>query len=129
MKHRALYFGCLDGGHFLHSDGPEHRTLEPKETYPGFPWEIQHLDVGLLKNGRIPDSPNGEVHWTCGGKANLWFAFYWWDRSGDKRPGSNSGLYVRGFDHGEHADAFLYACAKWAAVIRRQQHPLRLVTR
>jgi len=128
-KHRALYFGCTTGGHFLQSDGRERDTLDPKETYPGFPWEMRHLDSTLLKNGEIKDNPDGRVYWTCGGRPDLWFAFFWWDRSGDKRPASNSGLYVRGFEFGEEEDAFIYACAKWPKVVKRQAFPLRLVKR
>jgi hypothetical protein len=101
--------------------------LDPKDTYPGFPWKIGHLDCGLLKNGKVPDEPDGRVYWTCGGKPDLWFAFFWWDRSGDSRPGSNSGFYVRGFARGEVEEAFTYACGMWKNVVDRQKHRLRLV--
>ena len=110
-KHRALYFGCLDtsrGGHYLHNDGSGYnKSSDPKKTYPDFPWEIGHLDGQLLKNGKVPDRPTGQVSWTCGGKPNLWFAFYWWDRTGDSRPNSNSGFYVRGFEIGEEKELCL----------------------
>ena len=128
-RHRALYFGSLGEGHFLHSDLDEYDSLDPKKTYPGFPWEVTHLDSELLKNGKIPDRPDGRVMWTCGGKPDLWFAFYWWDRSADSRPASNSGIYVRGFDIGEQCEAFLYGCAKWPKVVARQAHPLKLMVR
>ncbi len=119
----ALYFGYGDGGHFLRG-GPR-STIDPQETIPGFPWTIGHLDTGLLKNGRVKDWPTGQVHWTCGGKLDLWHAFYWWDRSGDGRPGSNSGFYVRGFPHVQDRDAaFTYACSKWPEVVTRQKYPL-----
>jgi hypothetical protein len=106
----ALYFGYGRGGHFLR--GPLRDTLDPQQEYPGFPWSIGSLDCGLLKNGKVPDAPDGRVHWTCGGKPVLWHAFFWWDRSGDKRGASNSGFYVRGF---------------WPKVVERQRFPLVLV--
>jgi hypothetical protein len=65
------------------------------------------------------------VHWTCGGDP-LWFAFVWWDRSGDSRPGSNSGFYVRGFAPPEARQAFEFACRAWPAVVARQEHALVL---
>ncbi len=125
---RALYFGFTPhGGHFLQSDKNERDSLDPKEDYPGFPWNHRHVDGGLLKNGKIPDVPNGKVYWTCGGKPDLWYAFYWWDRSGDSRPGSNSGFYVRGFALGEVERAFAYACSVWTDIVGRQKYPLELV--
>jgi hypothetical protein len=124
---RALYFGCTSGGHFLQSDKNERDSLDPKEDHPGFPWDHRLVDGGLLKNGKIPDTPNGKVYWTCGGKPDLWHAFYWWDRSRDKRPGSNSGFYVRGFGRGEVEAAFAYACSVWPKIVDRQKHPLELV--
>jgi len=130
MVKRALYFGCTgpgSGGHFLRSDGPEYATLEPKKTYPGFPWDGRHLDGLLLKNGKVRAAPDGRVYWTCGGKPDLWFAFYWWDRSGDSRPASNSGFYVRGFAFEEVEEAFAYACSVWPQIVDRQKHPLKLV--
>lgn len=93
---RALYFGCREAnvpGHYLH---------EGRKTIWHTPPEIQFwdrlIDSGLLKNGQRPDVYNGKVFWTCGGRPDLWYAFYWWDNSGDRRPGSNSGFYVGGFE-------------------------------
>ncbi len=107
----ALYFGYGDGGHFLRGiTGSRSSTLEPQRYFPGFPWEIQHLDTGLLVNREVPDQPDGRVHWTCGGTP-LWLAFFWWDRSGDPRGASNSGFYVQGFSHLEAQAAFEYACS------------------
>ena len=120
--------GAQSGGHFLRShERADHRTSDPKRSYPGFPWEIGHLDTGLLKNGKIPDAPNGKVYWTCGGKPDLWFAFYWWDRSGDSRGASNSGFYVQGFSIDEVEAAFEYACSEWPEIVAQQKHPLELV--
>jgi hypothetical protein len=94
MTKLALYFGYGAGGHFLRGNG-RRDSLVPKRDYPGFPWTISHLDTGLLRNGKIPDKPDGRIFWTCVGSdvaTDLWYAFYWWDRSGDSRPGSNSGV-------------------------------------
>lgn len=93
---------------------------------PGFPWTMGHLDTGLLVNGKRADDPDGRVWWTCGGINVLWHAFYWWDRSGDSRRGSNSGFYVRGFAIDGCELAFGWACATWPRVVRRQLHPLIL---
>lgn len=132
---RALYFGYLDGaGHFLH--GLRSRYGEPQKECPSFPWGLEHLDTGLLKNGKIPDTPDGRVHWTplmgactgpAGAETRLWHAFFWWDRSGDKRSNSNSGFYVEGFALEQRDEAFAFACAEWPEVVTRQHHPLVLV--
>jgi hypothetical protein len=74
----------------------------------------------------VPDDPDGRVYWTCGGHP-LWFAFFWWDRSGDARGASNSGFYVQGFAFEELQAAFAFACAKWQGVVERQKFPLVLV--
>lgn len=87
---RALYFGCWDEpGHFLHDE----RGLSvyfPSTYVVGFPWSDSLMDGGLLANGKIADLPDGRVRWTCARRQ--WFAFYWWDRSGDSRGASNSGF-------------------------------------
>ena len=128
----ALYFGYGNGGHFLRG-GPR-STIDPQRDFPGFPWEIGLLDGGLLRNRQVRDDPDGRVHCTCGGSGeNFWFAFFWWDRSGDKRGASNSGFYVSGFPMpnsetvGSVAlEAFAFACAQWPDVVARQVHPLKL---
>ena len=99
--------------------------MDPERAVSGFPWNIGHLDAGLLINGRIPDIDDGRVFWTCGGTP-LWLAFYWWDRSGDKRANSNSGFYVLGFDVDSREAAFDYACSVFPGVVARQVRPLRL---
>ena len=120
----ALYFGYGNGGPFLR--GLSRASLSPQQDCPGFPWEIQHLDTGLLNNRGVPDAPDGRVHWTCGGKPVLWHAFFWWDRSGDSRSGSNSGFYVRGFEDARR-EGFDFACAAWPQVVERQRFALVLV--
>lgn len=131
-KRLALYFGYGSGGHFLR--GLRRSSLDPQTDCPGFPWGPQHLDSGLLVNGNIPDQPDGRVWWTCGYHGSdhdddLWHAFYWWDRSGDSRPASNSGFYVRGFTLAERPEAFLFACNAWPEVVARQHYPLRVQPR
>lgn len=129
---QALYFGYGPGGHFLRGkDG--WRELGPVGDYaPGFPWEsAAWLDTSILKNMKIPDRPDGRVYVTGGGREYFWFAFVWWDRSGDERPGSNSGFYVRGFGvpvretyYAIAKVAFDYACGEWPDVVARQRFPL-----
>lgn len=126
VQRRALYFGCwLNAGHYLHAAGGRHID-ERKLRAEGFPWNMGHLDTGLLKNGKHPDRCDGKVFWTCGGKPDLWFAFFWWDRSVDSRAGSNSGFYVRGFEFPHAQAAFDYACTAFPSVITRQKFPLIL---
>lgn len=123
----ALYFGCWnDLGHFLQRKGGRDRHLESKQLAPDIPWNIGHMDSGLLKNGKHPDIYDGKVFWTCGGRTDLWFAFFWWDNSVDKRGNSNSGFYVRGFEFQEIQEAFNYACLEFPEVVSRQRQPLVL---
>ncbi len=125
MTATALYFGCWQrAGHYLHARGGI--CARDMTTYPGFPWTLGLLDTGLLKNGKHPDIYDGKVFWTCGGKLTLWFAFFWWDRSVDTRPGSNSGIYVRGFEFPEKQVAFDFGLAAFPGVVARQKHPLVL---
>lgn len=128
---RALYFGCYQRiGHCLVSEGRDVQL----HSIEGFPWDYNLLDAGLLINRKVPDEPNGVVHWVAGGNP-LWIGFFWWDRSGDKRSNSNSGFYVQGFDalgvEREHrpaviAAAFEFASQQWPDVVARQSHPLVL---
>lgn len=87
------------------------------------------MDSGLLKNGQRPDVCDGRVYRTLGGKRELWHAFVWWDNSVDRRGGSNSGFYVRGFGVGDHEEAFEFARETFPKVVARQRHPLVLVDR
>ena len=69
---------------------------------------------------------DGRVYWTAGGNKAFWYAFYWWDRSVDKRGASNSGFYVRGFGWPEAQAAFDYALSQFPHVVARQKYPLVL---
>lgn len=121
---KALYFGCWrDSGHFLHDTSGLHVY---SERVKDLPWDECLMDTGLLKNGKIPDVPSGKVYWTCGGRDAFWYAFYWWDRSVDKRGACNSGFYVRGFDYPDAQSAFDYACLQFPNVVERQKYPLVL---
>ena len=92
---------------------------------PEIPWDYAFMDTGLLKNGNHRDVYDGKVFSTCGGSP-LWIAFVWWDNSIDKRPGSNSGFYVQGFDWKDKDKAFEYACSAFPGVVKRQPVTLRL---
>lgn len=108
----AIYFGFVPNyGHGLRVQGDMYSYVRDEKLKAlGFPWNQNWIDTSLLKNSKVPDQPDGRVFWTGGGKPNFWFAFYWWDRSGDKRGASNSGFYVRGFEgkREEAAPAFEY---------------------
>jgi hypothetical protein len=134
---RALYFGCRD------ANEPGHFLQEGRKTLWQAPPEVAFwsdvMDGTLLKNGLHADVIDGKVWWTCGGRRreNLWYAFFWWDRSGDRRPGSNSGFYVGGFApevlspktaRENAAPAFRFACDFYPEVIARQRQPLVLQT-
>jgi hypothetical protein len=120
----ALYFGCWDGaGHFLHDIHGRH--IRHVEEY-NLPWPDYVMDTQLLKNGKVPDIPDGRVVWTCGGATVFWYAFYWWDRSVDTRGACNSGFYVCGFGPREPKAAFDYACSQFEFVVERQKYPLVL---
>jgi hypothetical protein len=122
---RALYFGCWGrAGHYLHDE----HGRSTVDTPEGFVWTMGHLDGGLLQNGKREDIPDGRVYWTCGGKSvdAMWYAFFWWDRSVDTRPQSNSGFYVYGFKRDETKAAFEYACKVYPHVVERQKFPLVL---
>lgn len=126
----ALYFGCWRrAGHFLCDTNELHyysTSNTSRSTSSDFPWDIGLLDTGLLENGKIKDIPDGKVYWTCGGKDAFWYAFYWWDRSVDRRGNSNSGFYVRGFGYPEVQEAFDYACTQFPHIVERQKYPLAL---
>lgn len=119
MIKRAYYYGYVSGGHFLYEPGP--LAIYHEEVTP---WDLQLMDTGLLKNGKHADIVDGRVFWTCA--KGPWLAFVWWDRSGDKRPNSNSGFYVQGFEHTERKDAWEFACSQFPAIIKRQSCPLVL---
>ncbi len=136
MDKVALYFGCLDQpGHYLHGlrrlGMNRDTTIWPDKDLPGFPWRGSHLDSGLLSNRKVADEPTGRVFMTIGADLRpevaldaVWLAFCWWDRSIDKRGGSNSGFYVCGFHHLQSHAAFDFAISQWPQVVKRQEFPL-----
>ena len=128
-KLTAVYFGYIENhGHGLRTSNlPYWKRPDPKEIVPRFHWEYKHLDCGLLRNGNHQDIYDGKVFWTV---STEWYAFMWWDRSGDNRGASNSGLYLHGLE--TSADPAMVKAA-WAAVqtffpdvIKRQTVPLVL---
>lgn len=121
----ALYFGCWRmAGHYLHDANGRH--IYGDKRPPDLCWNDALMDTGLLENGRVKDEVTGRVFWTCGGATAFWHAFYWWDRSVDRRGKSNSGFYVRGFGGYEEQEAFDYACTVFPGVVARQARPLAL---
>jgi hypothetical protein len=126
---KALYFGCWDrAGHYLH-DATGATVWKGNGLPPDLPWGECIMDSGFLKNAKVIDDPDGRVYWTCGGAFAFWYAFYWWDRSVDKRGACNSGFYVRGFGWPESKEAFEYACEQFPMVVQRQKFPLVLQDR
>lgn len=121
----SFYFGCWErSGHYLHDVYGQHVWGDKRPI--DLPWDDGLMDGGLLNNRKVPDIPDGRVHWTCGGDKAFWYAFVWWDRSIDGRGACNSGFYVRGFGWPEVQAAFNYACTQFPFVVKRQQYDLVL---
>lgn len=115
MTQKAYYFGARQSiGHYLYTKDHEihHFVIEKN-----FPWTYAQMDSGFLEIWKIPDLPDGRVHWTY---VNDWYIFCWWDRTKDHRPGSNSGFYVHGFSKDEQIIAFKFACSEFEDIVRRQ---------
>lgn len=118
----AWYFGCIDSyGHWLFNDRGK-KIYRDEETQIPDAWK-RLMDGGLLRNGKIT-AVDGKVFWTCA--KDKWLAFYWWDKSVDHRPGSNSGFYVHGFEYTERIDALAFACGRFPQVVYRQKYLLVL---
>lgn len=117
----CYYFGCLDqAGHFLRGTSSKINYYEND-----LPWK--QIDGGLLASMDEPDEATGRVRAVLGKRGERWWwAFVWWDRSVDRRGGSNSGLYVSGFGPDDRDAAFAHACEKWPAVVGRQLYPLKI---
>lgn len=121
----ALYFGCWNtAGYYLHDI--QGKSLYSDAKPKSLPWDDCLMDGTLLQNGKVLDVVTGKVYWTCGGRDEFWYAFYWWDRSVDTRGASNSGFYVRGFGHSEAQEAFNWACTQFPHIVKRQSYPLIL---
>lgn len=126
VEKTALYFGALNGaGHYLHDSSGRINWRPGVGDTSGLYWGPELMDAGLLKNGKHPDIVDGKVFSTCGGK-EFWIAFFWWDRSADSRPNSNSGFYVRGFEWKQRVAAFDFACQAFPQVVARQKFSLVL---
>lgn len=128
MKKRAFYTGTLgDHGHYFWIN-PYKNALYDEDIFKQIPDFIPSWaklwDGGLLKNGKRLDRYDGKV-WAIPAKGP-WIAFVWWDNSIDKRPGSNSGFYVSGFEWNDRQAALDFAMKEWPAVIERQRQPLIL---
>lgn len=123
MEADVLYFGYSYGrGHAL--------LMETGRVMPAdFPWQ-HHLDGGLCWNTerligrvRLPDAAQQQE-----GDGSLWHkagwtALAWWDRTGDRRPNSNTAIFARGTYTAEQMLA-LYR-ARFPYHFRGQQVTLR----
>lgn len=98
---KAMYFGCVDlAGHFLYEPRKfEGQPVHQLVRYPGNnPWGLL-IDGGLCPNAstrnELPpeDQPvnRAKLH-----RKDGWTAIAWWDRTGDKRPNSNSVFMAEG---------------------------------
>jgi hypothetical protein len=96
-KNEVLFFGCWgEIGHYLHNE--DGRTVWHPETI-GLPWT--KIDGNLPPGHRDPRS-YGDVStdeqvegWAALHHKDGWTALAWWDRSVDKRHGSNAAIFVK----------------------------------
>lgn len=97
-QNEVLFFGCWSApGHFLvNEDG--HNVWQPQTI--GLPWT--KLD-GVLTPGRRDERSYGGIPideqiegWAALHHKDGWTALAWWDRSVDKRHGSNAVLFAKG---------------------------------
>lgn len=85
----AYYFGCGSGpGHYLHSRHGQ--TSRKPKVFPIARYET--LDGGFLPESVGAGQVEGDVHlW----RTNGWAIIAFWDRSEDRRPGSNSAFVLQ----------------------------------
>lgn len=118
MKQKMLfYFGCIGGaGHYLHDIyGHVHeKTLGYK-----FPNDNCRF-LGLLDAVYAPGTKQSEGEYQETNVGNFKIVA-WWDRSVDKRPGSNSALVGIGYENAEEMlnDAY----KQYPSVMNRQERP------
>lgn len=96
MNKILLYFGVWDvPGHYLHHPGG--RTV--REESSGIP----NVNPSLLRHldGTFPPPEKDGLGLYNESIVNPVRIVAWWDRSGDKRPGSNSVLIGYGYGSGE----------------------------
>ncbi len=112
----------MRNGHCLYNESKTDLRHHILTDLPALPY----LDGALLVEKGVKDNPDGYVyHGTLGGPTVLWHAFVWWDRSGDPRPSSHSGIYVCGYPVEFIDDAWRYGLNVWASIERRQLYPLK----
>jgi hypothetical protein len=96
-RNEVLFFGCWDEvGHYLHNENG--RTIWQPETI-GLPWSS--LDTALCPGARHRrfNDVSGEDQvegWAALHQKDGWTALVWWDRSVDKRLGSNAAVFAKG---------------------------------
>ena len=110
---KLIYFGChKQSGHYWWLPGYRQYFNPPEND----PWG-KHVDSGLAESP-IPGQVEGAaiLH-----KLNLWTAIAFWDRSVDKRLGSNSVFLIDTFMDAE--ELLLKAAAAFPEVFERLNKP------
>lgn len=78
------YFGCgKDAGHYVFAEGAKRIDYRVQDALARF-------------DGRLAPQPEGEPYLVAWSRLGGWkaTALSWWDRSTDKRPGSNSIIFA-----------------------------------
>jgi len=116
MKKILLYFGCYDSvGHFLYE--PNGWRISARKLLS----EMPNFNVGLLEgmDGVFP--PPQHIDGYSETDVNPFKIVAWWDRSLDKRPGSNSNLIGFGYNSAEEMIDDAYKL--FPKVMARQNRP------
>lgn len=121
MDKKLLYFGCIQNlGHFLYESDNGH-SLNIDSIVRRYPQFNKHLLQGLDATFTPNDWNQKEgVYNDCIVPPIRIVA--WWDRSFDKRHGSNSALIGYGFSSAE--EILDEAVKLFPSVMRRQRRPI-----
>jgi hypothetical protein len=121
MSKLLLYFGCVrEAGHHLWAN--ESRSMRPEQIAAQY-----DINPNLLRNLDATFPPGHAQHEciynTC--VIHPIRIIAWWDRSLDKRPGSNSALIGIGYNSAD--DMFIDAETQFPSVMKRQNMKLRSI--
>lgn len=108
----VFFWGCLgQPGHFMHSK---------TGTRIQSPW-AGYIDTGVLKYRDIKD-PDPKIAYA---QLKGWTGIFFWDRSGDHRPGSNSAFIVNSLVSQE--ELLRLARKQWPEIFARKGFPIARV--
>lgn len=113
----TYYFGCLgEAGHYWHVRGGRAIGYRFDDRFP----ESFYID------GKFCPHPRPEVEGECAlHHVEGWTVLAWWDRSVDRRSGSNSAIVTKGTY--DFTTMLEIGKAQFPSVMSRQRQPLTLV--